>query len=55
MGVGQVLQLHLSRRTPLPDVTLNMDLREVVHTLRNDAFSRKVLPEALTAEYPPDG
>lgn len=48
-----MLELDLSRRTPLPDVQLNMSVREVVQMLRDDeAFSRKVLPDALVSEYP---
>eukprot|EP00903_Cladosiphon_okamuranus_P021157 g19433.t1 len=53
LAAGQVLELDLSRRTPLPDVQLNMSVREVVQMLRDDeAFSRKVLPDALVSEYP---
>ncbi|CAM9266398.1 unnamed protein product, partial [Hapterophycus canaliculatus] len=53
LAAAQVLELNLSRRTPLPDVELNMTVRDVVQMLRDDeAFSRKVLPGALVSEYP---
>lgn len=53
MAAAQVLELNLSRRTPLPDVELNMTVRDVVQMLRDDeAFARKVLPGALVSEYP---
>ncbi|CAN0162790.1 unnamed protein product [Pylaiella littoralis] len=53
LAAGQVLELDLSRRTPLPDVQLNMSVTEVVDMLRDDeAFSRKVLPQALVAAHP---
>lgn len=53
LAAAQVLELNLSRRTPLPDVELNMAVRDVVQMLRDDeAFSRKVLPGALVSEYP---
>lgn len=53
LSAAQVLELSLSRRAPLPDVQLNMSVREVVQMLRDDeAFSRKVLPDALVSEYP---
>eukprot|EP00752_Nemacystus_decipiens_P015924 g14231.t1 len=51
LSASQVVDLDLSRRTPLPDVQLNMSVREVVQMLRDDeAFSRKVLPEALVSD-----
>ncbi|CAB1101631.1 unnamed protein product [Ectocarpus sp. CCAP 1310/34] len=53
LAAAQVLELVLSRRTPLPDVELNMTVRDVVQMLRDDEeFSRKVLPDALVSEYP---
>ncbi|CAM9288833.1 unnamed protein product [Ectocarpus sp. 6 AP-2014] len=53
LAAAQVLELVLSRRTPLPDVELNMTVRDVVQMLRDDeGFSRKVLPDALVSEYP---
>ena len=49
-----MLTPDLSRRTPMPDVQLSMTVRDVVQMLRDDeAFARKVLPKALTSEYPP--
>eukprot|EP00904_Undaria_pinnatifida_P005474 jgi/Undpi1/2056/HiC_scaffold_12.g05442.m1 len=54
LGAADVLLLDLSRRTPMPDVLLNMSVRDVAHMLRDDeAFARKVLPEALTNDFPP--